>query len=177
MTANDDAPAISLRSSSGSMSSTSPTVAAPSALSSTVRSVGSSSAESPATSAASSGIISGLATHWSLSRPVSAPNTVTAVAARYPARNGRIPSEARLGRLGRQRDDLAGVAEPGAEAEQQRQLTALGLAGDQHFLHGQRNRGGRGVAGVLDVVGHRDVLGQAEVLLHQLVDAGVGLMR
>lgn len=86
MTAKDEAPVINRRSSSGSMSSTSPTVAAASAPSSTARSAGSRSLPLTATSAASSGISSGFAAHWSFSRPVTAPNTVSAAAPANAAR-------------------------------------------------------------------------------------------
>src|SRR3954467_3873183 len=70
----------------------------------------------------------------------------------------------RPGRVSRQMwgsgqpEHLAGEGEPRAVAEHQGQVTGLGLAGLQQRGERQRDRGGRGVAGLHDVPGDDGVL-------------------
>src|SRR3954453_20059650 len=98
-----------------------------------------------------------------------------------PGRGGPSPSSgtgvpAVCGRSG-EPEHLAGEGEPRAVAEHQRQVTGLGLAGLQQRGERQRDRGGRGVAGVHDVPGDDGVLAEAELLDHRLDDPQVGLVR
>src|SRR3954454_23731995 len=66
------------------------------------------------------------------------------------------------GRRSGQAVDLPGEVESGAEAEQQGQRAALDLAALEHPCQRHRDRGGRGVAGVDDVLGDHDVVAEAE---------------
>src|SRR5438045_3848135 len=62
----------------------------------------------------------------------------------------------------RQLDDLGRVGEPGAEADEQGEAAVRRLALLEHAFHRQRDGGRRGVARLLDVVRHRDGLGQPQ---------------
>src|SRR5215207_1341411 len=80
------------------------------------------------------------------------------------------------GRTSGQDDDLGGVDQPGAETDEQRGVAALDLAGLEHPLHGEGDGGGRRVAGLADVAGHRHVRRQLQRLDHRVGDAHVGLV-
>src|SRR5919112_2280291 len=75
----------------------------------------------------------------------------------------RRPGRASRGSGGsRQDDDLAGEGQPGAVAEQQREVPALGLAALQQRGQGQGHRGRGRVAGPDDVAGDDRALGQLQ---------------
>ena len=73
-------------------------------------------------------------------------------------------------------DDLRGVGQPRAEADLEGETATRDLTLAHHALHGERHRGRRGVAGVGDVAGHRDAVGELELLGHGVDDAHVGLV-
>src|SRR4029453_19226874 len=77
----------------------------------------------------------------------------------------------------RKGDDLGGVDQTGAKADDQGETAALDLAGFQHSLHRERDRRRGGVALVRDIAGHRYVGRQLECLDHGIGDPHVGLVR
>src|SRR5919107_1447414 len=82
-----------------------------------------------------------------------------------------------LGCRSGQDEHLAGEGEAGAVAEDEREVAAPGLAGLHQRGERQRDRGGRGVAGLHDVAGDDGLLAEAQPLGHRLDDAQVGLVR
>src|SRR4051794_28283334 len=76
----------------------------------------------------------------------------------------------------RQPDHLRGVGQPRTEPDEQREAAVRGVALMKHALHGERNRRRRGVARLLDVVGHRHALGQLQLLDHGRHDPRVRLV-
>src|SRR3954451_22537331 len=71
---------------------------------------------------------------------------------------------------------LPGEREPGAVAEHQCEVAGLRLAGLLQRGQGERDRGGRRVAGLDDVAGDDRVVAKAEPLGHRLHDPQVGLV-
>src|SRR5689334_9148088 len=82
----------------------------------------------------------------------------------------------RPGSRSRTADDLAGVGEAAAEAEEQDGRARGHLAALDQLRQGQRHTGRGGVARVDDVLGHDDLGAQAQPLDDAVDDAGVGLV-